>query len=90
MDSVFSFYDPRRTSARPIGGGSSCPVLLIGGWESAHGSGVPALPVESMQLTESGVAQPHRLLDHRIEHGLEIAGRGIDDFQDLGGRGLLF
>ena len=37
-------------------------------------------------------AAPHkrmRLLQHRVEHRREIAGRRIDDLQDLGGRGLL-
>ena len=40
-------------------------------------------------LAECGVAQPDRLFEHRVEHRGEIAGRGIDDLQDLGGRGLL-
>ena len=37
-------------------------------------------------------AAPHsrmRLFQHRIEHRREIAGRGIDNLQHLGGRGLL-
>ena len=34
-------------------------------------------------------AKLHRLLQHRIEHWREIAGRRIDDAQDLGGGGLL-
>ena len=38
---------------------------------------------------EAGLAQPHRLFQHRVEHRGEIAGRGIDDPQHLGGRGLL-
>ena len=37
----------------------------------------------------SGFAQPHRLLQHRVEHRREVAGRGVDDLQYLGGRGLL-
>jgi len=35
------------------------------------------------------LAQPRCLIEHRVEHGREIAGRGIDDLQYLGGRGLL-
>ena len=31
----------------------------------------------------------HRLFEHRVEHRREVAGRGIDDLQHLGGRGLL-
>ena len=30
-----------------------------------------------------------RLLQDRIEHRREVAGRGIDDLQHFGGRGLL-
>ena len=33
-------------------------------------------------------AQGHRFFQHRIEHGREIAGRRIDDLQDLGHRGF--
>jgi hypothetical protein len=36
-----------------------------------------------------GLAQAHRLVEHRVEHRREVAGRGIDDPQHLGGRGLL-
>jgi len=35
------------------------------------------------------LAQPHCLVEHRIKHWGEIAGRRIDDLQDLGGCGLL-
>ena len=38
---------------------------------------------------ERRTAQPHRLLQHRIEHRRQIAGRGVDDLQHLGRRGLL-
>ena len=31
-----------------------------------------------------------RLLQHRVEHRRQIAGRGVDDLQHFGGRGLLF
>jgi hypothetical protein len=34
-------------------------------------------------------AQRVRLLQYRIEDGCEVAGRGIDDLQYLGARGLL-
>src|SRR6516165_9240272 len=35
------------------------------------------------------LAKPHYLCEHRVEHGSEVTGRGVDDAQDLGGRGLL-
>ncbi len=31
-----------------------------------------------------------RLLENRVEHRLQVAGRAVDDLQHLGGRGLLF
>ena len=34
--------------------------------------------------------KPHRLFQHRVEHRRQIAGRGVDHLQHLGGRGLLF
>ena len=34
-------------------------------------------------------AEPVRLFQDRIEYRDEVAGRGIDDLQHLGGRGLL-
>ncbi len=40
-------------------------------------------------MPESCVAQPYCLFEHRVEHRREVAGRGIDDLQHLGGRGLL-
>jgi len=39
--------------------------------------------------TASGVAETSCLVEDRIENGREIAGRAVDDLQDLGGRGLL-
>jgi hypothetical protein len=31
-----------------------------------------------------------RLFEHRVEHGCQFVGRGVDDLQHLGSRGLLF
>jgi len=50
-------------------------------------------PIEAiLQLEDKarvGVADARRLFKHRVEHRSEIAGRGIDGLQHLGGRGLL-
>ena len=43
----------------------------------------------SSKAAVAASAQPHRLFEHRVEHRREVAGRGIDDLQYLGGRGLL-
>ena len=40
-------------------------------------------------MPKAALAQPHCLFQHRVEHRREIAGRGVDDLQHLGGRGLL-
>ena len=47
------------------------------------------LAVVGLQAADSGAAQRVRLFQHRVEHRREVAGRGIDDPQHLGGRGLL-
>jgi hypothetical protein len=39
-------------------------------------------------MPKSGVAQPKRFLQDRVEHRREVAGRGIDDLQYLSGGGL--
>ncbi len=36
-----------------------------------------------------GVTEPRRGLDERLQHGLQIERRAADDFQHVGGRGLL-
>src|SRR3984893_19365444 len=51
--------------------------------------GAPRFAVKYPQRPESSSAKPMRLLQDRVEHGGKVAGRGIDDLQNLGGRGLL-
>jgi hypothetical protein len=48
-----------------------------------------AVAVDRPQHALNGVAQPDRLFQHRVEYRGEVAGRGVDDLQYLGGRGLL-
>ena len=47
------------------------------------------VPGKRKNATHRSAAQQHRLFQHRIEHGRKVAGRGIDDLQHFGGRGLL-
>src|ERR1700687_6146844 len=42
-----------------------------------------------LQAAGKGFAKAVRLLQYRVKHRGEVAGRGIDDLQHLGGRGLL-
>jgi hypothetical protein len=47
------------------------------------------LAVIERQRAEGRLTQPQCLFEYRLEHRRKVAGRGIDDLQDLGGRGLL-
>src|SRR5262245_54082735 len=69
----------------------SWPQICHSLWRgSSPGHSVKALAVPSYHRAERSLAEPCRLLQHRLEHWLKIAGRGIDDLQYLGGRCLLF
>jgi len=66
------------------------PVSLPDLPVSVHRRGdVEELAVVPQKVAEIRAAQPQRLVKHRVEHGGKIAGRGINDAQDLGRRGLL-
>jgi hypothetical protein len=41
------------------------------------------------EQAKSGLAQRHRLVENGVEHRREVAGRGVDDTEHLGGGGLL-
>jgi len=45
--------------------------------------------IDNLEATAGRTAQAVRLFQDRVEYRGEIAGRGIDDLQYLGGRGLL-
>src|ERR1051325_4414135 len=53
-----------------------------------RGRGEPSV-LKAQHGAERGLAEPHRLFEHRIEYRGEVAGRGIDDLEDFGGCGLL-
>ena len=48
-----------------------------------------ARAVVSPQEAECTSEEPQRLFQNCLEHRCEIAGRGINDLQHFGGRGLL-
>ena len=90
VDDPLSFKDPRRTGSRSIDSRGVAGIVL--GVSRRHApcrSKAKALAVVGSQLAELRAAQPHRLFEHRVENRGEVAGRGIDDLQYLGGRGLL-
>ncbi len=51
--------------------------------------GAPRFAVKDPQRPESSSAKPVRLFQDRVEHRREVARRGVDDPQHLGGCGLL-
>src|SRR5262249_12226298 len=54
-----------------------------------HGDRAEPLAVVKPQAAISDMTAAVRLLQDRVEHRRELAGRGVDDLQDRGGRGLL-
>src|SRR5215469_1691394 len=71
-------------------GGIAFSERGIGCWDPASGNSTGFLAVNNGHEAERRSAQPHRLVEHRVKHRGEIAGRRIDDAEHLGGRGLLF
>jgi hypothetical protein len=59
----------------------------------AHRAGyrirIKRLAVIRPKRSDIGFREAHRPLDHCLEHWGEVAGRGIDDAEHFGGRGLL-
>ncbi len=41
--------------------------------------GAEELAIKAEETSERGLAQAHRLFQHRVEHRGKVAGRGIDD-----------
>src|SRR5207302_10929220 len=59
-------------------------------WRRASlGRGLVALAVIGVHATVRCSAEMQSLFEHCVENRREIAGRRVDDLQDLGGRGLL-
>ena len=51
-------------------------------------NGVKFLPIAHPEDTKVRPAQIAGLLQHGVENRAEVAGRGVDDAEHLGGRGL--
>src|SRR5260370_700397 len=56
---------------------------------TAYGTKMKGLTIPGSENAKGSLAQPRCLLQHCVEHRREVAGRGVDDPQHLGGRGLL-
>src|SRR5438105_1035892 len=66
------------------------PRILKRRRHALHRRCMKALAVESSQHSKRSSAQVQRLFEHRVKYRRELAGRGVDDPQHLGGGGLLF
>src|SRR5215472_6686904 len=88
MDERLAFTHPGR-DWRGSRRGIAFSERGIGWWNPASGDGTGSLAVDEGHEAERCSAQPHRLFEHCLEYRREITGRGIDDLQHLGGRGLL-
>src|SRR5258705_634309 len=65
------------------------PRLLISGWRVVHRSGAEAVALAEVKRTELGLADAGCVLEHGLEHGLQLARGTADDFQHIGGRGFV-
>jgi hypothetical protein len=54
-----------------------------------RGGDAKVVAIAEIQISELGLADPHRIPQHRLEYRGKLAGRARDDTEDLGGRGLL-
>ena len=90
-------WTDRSPSSRSRDGGCSDPAKPRVCTRSANEGGHAATAAGSEMLRRhkcnrlpiGGPAEAVRLLQYRVEHRREVAGRGVDDLQHLGGRGLL-
>ena len=82
---------PSGLASRPLSGrtGPSCRRHSTKSSVASDCGEVKLLAIKCGEMPVIGLAQPHCPFEHCIEHRREIAGRGVDDLQHLGGRGLL-
>ena len=81
---------PRR-AALPKPGGADPAAQLLGPVlrDALHRDTPEGLAVEQIQAAARRAAAGARLFQYRLEDRLDLTGRGIDDLQYLGRRGLL-
>ena len=87
MDEPLAVEQGARTTLNWCRTGPHEPLCKFLGY-TMGGDRVKTLAVAENQ-TPSAPRKRVRLFEHRVEHRYEVAGRGIDDLQDLGGGGLL-
>jgi hypothetical protein len=64
-------------------------MLKEWGWRIVRRSDTKNLSIAEIHVSESGLANAHRVCEYGLENRLQLPGRRRDDLQHLGGRGLL-
>src|SRR6516165_5858597 len=88
MDERLAFTHPR-SDRRVSRGGIPFSKRGISCWNPASSDSTGSLAVDDGHEAEGRSTQPHRPVEHRLEHRREVAGRRIDDLQYFRGCGLL-
>src|SRR4029077_16282809 len=65
------------------------PVLTVGQWNVMQISRVKAFAVIEQEMAKLGLAKAHGVREHCLEDRSHVTRRGADDFEHIGGRGLL-
>ena len=78
----------RRIRVRPDRHGLSQSLEL--GWHIVTRNKIELVPVPQIHRAEIRSANARGVLQHTLEHWLQLARRGTDGFKNLRGRGLLF
>src|SRR5215831_838998 len=78
---------PEDYSALPAAAGSGAQIARL----ADYGSRCTEIARRHIRSSSrERTSKAHRPFQHRVEHRLKFAGRGVDDLQYLGGCGLLF
>src|SRR5262245_14543664 len=86
------FGDGNTTKGRVRGRSNKWIVfasLGVRGCPAVHRNDAKCVSLAEIQIPELSVADARRVLQHRLEHGLQIAREAADDLQHLGGGRLL-
>src|SRR5262249_22875151 len=91
MDRTLHLRDLPEAGARPRTDNRSAAAFLRQPWWRTVqcGDAVFSFPLPQVQHAELGVAEPRRVRQYGLEHGLKVAGRARDEAQHLIGRRLL-
>src|SRR5437762_12408917 len=89
MNNSLPRQHPSRAGAWAIDRWVVAAILSIGSRDATDRGRMEGIAVVGIEVPEGRPTSPHFPPQHRVKHRREVAGRGIDDSQYLGGRGLL-